>query len=182
MKNEKPIASKIVKASLPAHLKKKAKVARPYKKLVSAQKIVALTKSNNLKRSCKSCGVSKRTAIRIRVAERDGKLSASSMKRLRDRCINEAIRQLQYQPQKRLAHNVNAKHVREFFQSSIKNNKEFAPLKGKKTPHLNMFRAFLNDHKKASSEGKIVFRKQWLKNTGITEEQWRGRERNVYNN
>jgi hypothetical protein len=167
--------SKYIISQLPVHLKKKAKVARDYKKVVTPQKLSAIVKSKSLKNSCESLNVSLATAKRIRAAAKSGKLSASSLKRLRDRCINESIRLLQFQNQKALAHNVNAKDVKAHFEKAVKKSKQFAPLRGKKTPCDQVFRTFIKLHKKASPTGRVEYRKRHMENKPITETQYRAR-------
>src|SRR3989338_6153010 len=87
-----------------SHSYKKGKISREYKtKNLSRQKIRSVTTTSDLKSTCK----------RIRAAKRASKLTPSELTQRRDRCINEAIRQMQNTNQPGLCHNINAQGVRD---------------------------------------------------------------------
>lgn len=161
-----------------SHSYKKGKISREYKtKNLSRQKIRSVTTTSDLKSTCKRIVVSERTAKRIRAAKRASKLTPSELTQRRDRCINEAIRQMQNTNQPGLCHNINAQGVRGWYIRCVANSKDFASLRGKKVPCAQIFREFIKLHKSASPDGRCQYKKEVLKNNGITDEQWKSVQR-----
>jgi hypothetical protein len=155
-----------ITAPIPLEAKRKAKLCPVYKK----------------KETSAQFAISYATCKRIRAAHREKKPSVSEITAKRDRCINEAIRLLQRKFQVRLAHNIQAKEVMSAYVNSVKNNSDFAALKGKKVPCLRIFRVFIGLHRKASSTGKVVKRKRMMKNKQINSDQWMRKKSMEYRN
>jgi hypothetical protein len=115
--------------------------------------------------------MSKRQATKIRSLHKQGKLSPAELAKLRDRCINEAIRHVQKRPQKKLAHNVNCPQVKERYVEAVKASKEFSPLAKIKTPNDKIFRKFIQKCKQQSPDGTLRHPKRMVPNTEMTEDQ-----------
>jgi hypothetical protein len=172
-----------ITAPIPLEAKRKAKLCPVYKKKdIPIQRIRAIVNSKDLRKTSAQFAISYATCKRIRAAHREKKPSVSEITAKRDRCINEAIRLLQRKFQVRLAHNIQAKEVMSAYVNSVKNNSDFAALKGKKVPCLRIFRVFIGLHRKASSTGKVVKRKRMMKNKQINSDQWMRKKSMEYRN